>query len=279
MPSKLQIHYEQKKLLEKQSVIEFTKQYFLVYDLQKTTPYKIFLEDIPNTNNFEIDAIQEFYSLIQSNQKLPLQTFEVLVSYDNILGSICKYEFCDRVFYNRCLSVYFKAVLMFIDQIETNLLYNSECDFLVAYKILVYYCNYNITFMKLYEEKITKNLQNKLNKSHIFFEEISGYRYEFTELCREFNSKKKTFFIENNELQRKISLSSKIINYGQKMLDFDEFLLKLNEHIKKYLMSLAPEEAYLKAMNYCSELVLRGITLNQTIIDDMKYFANKLIEI
>ncbi|KAM0684869.1 hypothetical protein COBT_003922, partial [Conglomerata obtusa] len=116
-------------------------------------------------------------------------------------------------------------------------------------------------------------------KNHIFFDEISGYKYEFSELEREYNSKKRSFFIQRHDLQKKISLSVKLISNEEKMPNFDDFLLLLNECIKKYLLSLEPEDAYLKAMNYCSELVLRNITLDQNIIDDMKYFANNLIQI
>ncbi|KAM0672950.1 hypothetical protein GVAV_003577 [Gurleya vavrai] len=272
------VYSEQKKLMtEKFSLCNFIKNYFYVYDLQKITPYKIFFECLPQSDNFEINLLEELYNCIQETESNFLSVFNKMVDFDDFLKVVNFYEFLDIDVYNICQKVFQKCILLYIDHIECLILSEKDFDFVLVYKALNFFVKEEIDFTNTCISKF----QNKFDHRYYNFKEIyvflENQRYIFHEYQCILKINNRSIFIDNNYFQSKIQLSKLIKSEDKNAHCFNNFILNFNVNLKKYFEKFEPETAYLKILDYCSELVLRGIIDDIKVLDDLKNFANELI--
>ncbi|KAM0678723.1 hypothetical protein BDAP_000684 [Binucleata daphniae] len=270
----MQIKSEQSKLLKKhRSMFELIKQYSMTYDLQKKVSCKVFFEDLPNHENFEMQVFEELHTIFKQNTME--NVFAVYKTFENLMREILRYEFYDKDFFDKLCNAYCKAVLILIDNVETMLL--SMDNIVIGYKILKYYCNKELNLLYLFEDVIAKNLSDKLKKNHVFCKILKFYKELVGELVVIDLENAKSFFYNDYTLQRKIILSHKISNLNSVFHDFETLIINLNVKIKDEFRKYGREQAYLKIMDYSSELVLENVVTNGEIIEDLKMFANQLI--
>ncbi|KAM0673896.1 hypothetical protein GVAV_002734 [Gurleya vavrai] len=272
------VYIEQKKLMtEKFTLCNLVKNYFYVYDLQKITPYKIFFECLPQSDNFEINLLEELYNWIQETEINFLGVFNKMVDFDDFLKTVKSYEFLDIDVYNICQKVFQKCILLYIDHIECLILSEKDFDFVLVYKALNFFVKEKIDFTNICISKF----QIKFDQPNYKFKEIYGFlenqQYNFHKYQCILKINERSVFIDNIYFQSKIQLSKLIKNEEKTATCWNDFILNFNVNLKKSFEKFEPETAYLKILDYCSELVLRGIIDDVKVLDDLKNFANDFI--
>ncbi|KAM0676033.1 hypothetical protein GVAV_000813 [Gurleya vavrai] len=272
------VYIEQKKLItEKFTLCNLIKNYFYVYDLQKSTPYKIFFECLPQSDNFEINLLEELYNWIQETERNFLGVFNKMVDFDDFLKFVDSYDFIDIDIYNICQKVFQKCILLYIDHVECLILSEKDFDFVLVYKALNFFVKEEFDFTNICISKF----QKKFDQPYYNFKEIyiflENQRYYFYEYQRILKINKRSILIDDNYFQSKIQLSKLIKNEEKNAPCFNDFILNFNVNLKKFFEVFEPETAYLKILDYCSELVSQGIIYDIKVLDDLKNFANELI--
>lgn len=158
-----------------------------------------------------------------------------------------KYEFTDADLELVVLKVYRKASSYFLDQIydDENVWEKAEIG---------YFFGKTDTemFMSYVEQNGRYENVNGLVKSIVFL------KHRFEEM--------NVNFMVSFDVREKVPF------------DIDVIVSCVNEKIKEVVNSMGKEEGYLLCMEYVSELVLYDVVVDNSLVDDMKYFAGDILK-
>ncbi|TBU10576.1 hypothetical protein CWI38_1670p0010 [Hamiltosporidium tvaerminnensis] len=261
---------------------DFIKMYIKVFDMQKDTPYKVFLNDTPYYKDFHSLFIDDLFSKVNSstNQKKIRKYF---LEIENILLSMKDREFYDINFYKDCMNIYLNAVTYLIDNSESEIMEYKDKEVICSERLvdscvnLFVFTSKNICLYNFFLRNLCTDLNASFTDIVTFFEKIKNIKKIIFEINESIRSVEMSKYKEKAELMAKINISDLLISDIRVLQhSFDTFFQELIFLIQKYLLTLPMEEAYLKSMNFTSEMVLSNLT-NEELAENMKIFSSKLL--
>ncbi|EJW01695.1 hypothetical protein EDEG_03775 [Edhazardia aedis USNM 41457] len=277
-----------------ESPLDFIETYIEVFDIQKHTPYKVFLETVPYHEKFAQQFLNEMFIIIEKYVSHNFDIYEISSYFEKcerIMASFGTKEFFDEDFCNVCVEIYIKGITYLISQIEhkINDILEDETisnDILLkVYKMLYCYCDSDRLIVEGFLISFKAHYTTKIENINIF----SSYLLSFKNKMRLFDDLhdlKESKFKYHTLLLRKLLPMNEINtltissekNKSASLKVFDKFSLILNEEIIKYFLNSEPEAAYLKTMNIASELILCGVYQNCFVLEDLKVKASKILD-